>query len=149
MRVAADMAWWVEAHFSRCGTIAPAGGPGADADAGGEADILYATPYNSAQQLVAWVLSMGEAAELLEPPELATGAELRGAARRASPGAARAVGRRSSPAAAPPTLRAPRRGARARRAAARARRAARHRSAAAGIPTGRSKPTASPAWRRS
>ena len=72
VRVAADMAWWVEAHFSRCGTIAPAGDPDADADAdaGGKADILYATPYNSAQQLVAWVLSMGEAAELLEPPEL-------------------------------------------------------------------------------
>ncbi len=27
VRVAADMAWWVEAHFSRCGTIAPAGRP--------------------------------------------------------------------------------------------------------------------------
>ena len=59
VRVAADMAWWVEAHFSRCGTITP------DGD-----DVLYATPYNSGQQLVAWVLSMGEAAELLEPPEL-------------------------------------------------------------------------------
>ena len=54
------MAWWVEAHFSRCGTIA----------ADGDGDVLYSTPYNSAQQLVAWVLSMGEAAELLEPPEL-------------------------------------------------------------------------------
>jgi proteasome accessory factor C len=59
VRVAADMAWWVEAHFSRCGTITPADG-----------GVLYSTPYNSGQQLVAWVLSMGEAAELLEPPEL-------------------------------------------------------------------------------
>ena len=61
VRVSADMAWWVEAHFSRCGTIAPAPNDGA---------IVYTTPYNSARQLVAWVLSMGEAAELLEPAEL-------------------------------------------------------------------------------
>ena len=65
VRVAADMAWWVEAHFSRCGVITPA-----SADPGAETDVLYSTPYNSEQQLVAWVLSMGEAAELLEPPEL-------------------------------------------------------------------------------
>ena len=62
LRVSADMAWWVEAHFSRCGTIAPA--------PGGDGDILYTTPYNSSGQLIAWVLSMGEAAELLEPAEL-------------------------------------------------------------------------------
>ena len=31
---------------------------------------LYSTSYNSPQQLVAWVLSMGAAAELLEPQEL-------------------------------------------------------------------------------
>ncbi len=64
IRVTADMAWWVVAHFSRCGTIVPATG------AGGEGDILYSTSYNSPQQLVAWVLSMGAAAELLEPREL-------------------------------------------------------------------------------
>ena len=62
VRVSADMAWWVEAHFSRCGTIVPA--------PEGDGDILYTTPYNSPRQLVAWVLSMGEAAELLEPAEL-------------------------------------------------------------------------------
>jgi proteasome accessory factor C len=61
VRVSADMAWWVEAHFSRCGTIAPAPNNGA---------IVYTTPYNSPQQLVAWVLSMGAAAELVEPAEL-------------------------------------------------------------------------------
>ena len=61
VRVSADMAWWVEAHFSRCGTIAPASHGGA---------ILYTTAYNSPGQLVAWVLSMGAAAELLEPAEL-------------------------------------------------------------------------------
>jgi len=85
VRVSADMAWWVEAHFSRCGTIAPAPNDGSDSgDGGGSSDgdgssgnagsddgaIVYTTPYNSPQQLVAWVLSMGEAAELVEPAEL-------------------------------------------------------------------------------
>ncbi len=73
VRVSADMAWWVEAHFSRCGTIAVATG-GGDGATGGEAGapaaatarILFSTPYNSPRQLVSWVLSMGEAAELLE-----------------------------------------------------------------------------------
>jgi len=79
VRVAAAMAWWVEAHFSRCGTIAPlpAGSRAAGAGAGaGNADILFSTPYHSPRQLVSWVLSMGEAAELLEPAELRD--ELRG-----------------------------------------------------------------------
>ena len=85
VRVSADMAWWVEAHFSRCGTIAPAPNDGSDSgDGGGSSDgdgssgnagsddgaIVYTTPYNSPQQLVAWVMSMGEAAELVEPAEL-------------------------------------------------------------------------------
>ena len=90
VRVSADMAWWVEAHFSRCGTIAPATNDGssrdgnADSNRGGLSDgggsggnagssdgaIVYTTPYNSPQQLVAWVMSMGEAAELVEPAEL-------------------------------------------------------------------------------
>jgi proteasome accessory factor C len=69
VRVSADMAWWVEAHFSRCGTIAPAPDDGAGS---GHGAIVYSTAYNSPRQLVAWVLSMGEAAELLEPPELRT-----------------------------------------------------------------------------
>ncbi len=103
VRVAAGMAWWVEAHFARCGTIAPAGddarlnageggrdagtggsdgsgagGDGGDAGTGGagdETDILFSTAYDSAQQLIEWVLSMGAAAELVEPPALR--AELR------------------------------------------------------------------------
>ncbi len=97
VRVSADMAWWVAAHYARCGTITPladgerveAGAPGetgtpdgAD-EAGapdetggvGESDIVFATTYDSRQQLLAWVLSMGEAAEVLEPAELR--AELR------------------------------------------------------------------------
>ena len=73
VRVTADMAWWVEAHFARCGTIAPVGG--APVGTGDESDILYSTAYDSAHQLIAWVLSMGAAAELIEPPALR--AELR------------------------------------------------------------------------
>ncbi|MGZ4198999.1 MAG: WYL domain-containing protein [Thermoleophilia bacterium] len=103
VRVTADMAWWVVAHFTRCGTITPAPGDDASNDgiasdahaldaqasdphasdarasdahaSGAAADILYSTTYNSPQQLVAWVLSMGAAAELLEPRDLR--AELR------------------------------------------------------------------------
>ena len=79
VRVSADMAWWVEAHFSRCGTIVPV--PDVDGD------ILYTTPYNSPRQLVAWVLSMGEAAQLLEPAELR--ADVRGQLARLASGLAR------------------------------------------------------------
>ena len=103
VRVDAHMAWWVMAHYARCGTIAPVavwsprdtradGNGGASnaptpgprrwpADAGNcgngdarppndETDILFTTTYDSQQQLLAWVLSMGEAAEVLEPQEL-------------------------------------------------------------------------------
>ena len=79
VRVSADMAWWVEAHFSRCGTIVPA--------PDGDGDILYTTPYNSPRQLMAWVLSMGEAAQLLEPAELR--ADVRGQLARLASGLAR------------------------------------------------------------
>ncbi|HUK76354.1 MAG TPA: WYL domain-containing protein [Thermoleophilia bacterium] len=90
VRVSADMAWWVAAHYARCGTIAPfADGapdkgdesdrrsePGkGEAGGSGESDIVFTTTYDSRRQLLAWVLSMGEAAEVLEPPELR--AELR------------------------------------------------------------------------
>jgi len=100
VRVSADMAWWVAAHYARCGTIAPVtngasrasgetdapsapgeadrSGASGEADGSGasrETDILFETTYDSQQQLLAWVLSMGEAAEVLEPRELR--AELR------------------------------------------------------------------------
>ena len=76
VRVTADMAWWVEAHFARCGTIAPAGDApvGTDDPAGdGKTAILFSTAYQSARQLIAWVLSMGAAAELVDPPALRDG----------------------------------------------------------------------------
>jgi proteasome accessory factor C len=58
IRVAADMAWWVEAHYSRCGTLEPLDG----------GDVLFTTAYTAAQPLVAWVLGLGEHARL-EGPE--------------------------------------------------------------------------------
>jgi predicted DNA-binding transcriptional regulator YafY len=60
VRVAAEMAWWVEAHYSRCGTVTPL----ADGDA------LFVTEYASPKELVAWVLGLGEQATLEGPAEL-------------------------------------------------------------------------------
>ena len=59
IRVSADMAWWVEAHYAHCGSIEPDGG-----------GIVYSTRYAAARPLVAWTLGMGEAARILEPAEL-------------------------------------------------------------------------------
>lgn len=61
-RIAVDaaMAWWVEAHYAHCGLVSPA-------EDGG---VVFETAYADARPLVAWVLGMGEAAELLEPAEL-------------------------------------------------------------------------------
>jgi predicted DNA-binding transcriptional regulator YafY len=98
-----SMAWWVEAHFSHCGTITPsAANPGETIDAetgagksaggeahsgagkstGGEADsgaIRFATPYAAARPLVAWALGLGAAATIVGPAELrdAVATELR------------------------------------------------------------------------
>jgi len=58
IRVAADMAWWVEAHYSRCGALEPLDG----------GDVLFTTAYTSSQPLIAWVLGLGEHATL-EGPE--------------------------------------------------------------------------------
>jgi predicted DNA-binding transcriptional regulator YafY len=57
--VSERIAWLVERHFGRFGTIEPA-----------EEGILFATPYASARQLASWVLSLGEHARVEGPPEL-------------------------------------------------------------------------------
>ena len=73
--VAAEMAWWIKAHFSHCGTITKAG-EAADNEVAGEADsgggerLVFVTPYASARPLVDWVLGLGLAAEIVAPPEL-------------------------------------------------------------------------------
>ncbi|MEZ5126455.1 MAG: WYL domain-containing protein [Thermoleophilia bacterium] len=59
IRISAALAWWVQAHWSHCGTIT------ADDDG-----IIYVTDYAEARPLLSWVLGMGEAAHLDEPQEL-------------------------------------------------------------------------------
>jgi proteasome accessory factor C len=58
IRVAADMVWWVEAHYSRCGDLVPLDG----------GDVAFTTAYTTSQPLIAWVLGLGEHATL-EGPE--------------------------------------------------------------------------------
>jgi proteasome accessory factor BC len=58
--VGPTMAWWVEAHWSHCGSVErrPDGG------------IVYTTDYADPRPLLSWVLNLADAAELLEPAEL-------------------------------------------------------------------------------
>ncbi len=60
------IAWQIERHFGRYGEMRAAGDEG---------DRVFLTPYANARQLIAWVLGLGEHAQLLGPPELV--AELR------------------------------------------------------------------------
>jgi proteasome accessory factor BC len=53
------IAWQVERHFGRFGTIEPASG-----------GVHFRTAYASARQLASWVLSLGEHANVVAPPEL-------------------------------------------------------------------------------
>ena len=65
------LAWQVERHFGRFGEVR-AGGAG-DRDG----DIIFATPYASARQLVSFVLGLGEHAHVAGPDELVAEAEER------------------------------------------------------------------------
>jgi predicted DNA-binding transcriptional regulator YafY len=56
------IAWQVERHFGRFGTIRPAGD-----DSG---DMTFTTEYASVRQLAAWALRLGEHARILGPDEL-------------------------------------------------------------------------------
>jgi proteasome accessory factor C len=60
IRIDAGMAWWVEAHWSHCGTVRH------EEDGG----IVYETDYADAKALMGWVLGMGEAAQVVAPAEL-------------------------------------------------------------------------------
>jgi len=60
IRVSERMAWWVEAHYRRCGSIAP------EPDGG----IVFTTRFAAARPLVGWVLGLGEAAEIISPQSL-------------------------------------------------------------------------------
>jgi proteasome accessory factor BC len=57
--VSERIAWLVERHFGRFGTIEPA-----------DDGVLLTTPYASARQLASWALSLGEHARVEGPPEL-------------------------------------------------------------------------------
>jgi proteasome accessory factor C len=61
------IAWQVERHFGRFGTIEPAEGGG----------VVLRTPYANARQVVAWVLGLGEHARVTGPPALAALADER------------------------------------------------------------------------
>src|SRR3954471_3169883 len=54
------IAWHVERHFGRFGTVAPADG-----------GVRFTTSYANARQVVSWVLGLGEHARIDEPAELA------------------------------------------------------------------------------
>jgi proteasome accessory factor C len=56
------IAWQVERHFGRFGTVRPA------EDASG--DMIFTTDYASVRQLAAWALRLGEHARILGPEEL-------------------------------------------------------------------------------
>jgi predicted DNA-binding transcriptional regulator YafY len=56
------IAWQVERHFGRFGTIRPA-----EDDSG---DMIFSTEYASVRQLAAWALRLGEHARILAPDEL-------------------------------------------------------------------------------
>ncbi|MEP6952904.1 MAG: WYL domain-containing protein [Solirubrobacteraceae bacterium] len=57
--VSERIAWLVERHFGRYGTITPV-----------EGGVLFTTLYASARQMTAWALSLGEHVRIEGPPEL-------------------------------------------------------------------------------
>ena len=65
--VSERIAWQVERHFGRFGSVRPA-----DEGAG---DIVFSTSYASPRQIVSWVLGLGEHAHILGPDELVGEAE--------------------------------------------------------------------------
>ncbi|WP_372790574.1 helix-turn-helix transcriptional regulator [Paraconexibacter sp.] len=60
--VSGRIGWQVERHFGRFGEVRPADE--------GDGAIVFSTPYASARQLAAWVLSLGENARVVGPPAL-------------------------------------------------------------------------------
>jgi proteasome accessory factor C len=58
--VAPSLAWWVEAHWSHCGTLTP------QADGG----VIYETAYGESRPLLSWALGLGESAQILAPAPL-------------------------------------------------------------------------------
>jgi proteasome accessory factor C len=65
--VSERLAWQVERHFGRFGDVRP----------GDEGDLVFASPYASARQVVSFVLGLGEHAHVAGPPELLAEADER------------------------------------------------------------------------
>jgi len=63
--IAERVAWQVERHFGRYGTLRPADGDGAAAG-----DRVFVTGYGNSRLLLSWVLGLGENARVLGPPDL-------------------------------------------------------------------------------
>jgi predicted DNA-binding transcriptional regulator YafY len=61
--VSERIAWQVERHFGRFGSVRPADD--------GSGDVIFTTEYASVRQLAAWVLRLGEHVRVLGPEELA------------------------------------------------------------------------------
>ena len=61
------LAWQVERHFGRYGEIRP----------GDDGDLVFATPYASARQVISFVLGLGDHAHVSGPDELVAEAEER------------------------------------------------------------------------
>lgn len=61
------LAWQVERHFGRFGEIRP----------GDDGDLVFATPYASARQVISFVLGLGDHAHVSGPEELVAEAEER------------------------------------------------------------------------
>jgi proteasome accessory factor C len=64
--ISGKIAWQIERHFGRYGELRPAD------DGDGR---VFTTDYSNSRQLIAWILGLGENAQVLGPPELS--AELR------------------------------------------------------------------------
>jgi len=69
------IAWQIERHFGRYGELRSADAAGTNGVPGvtradGAPGVIFATPYANARQLIAWVLGLGEHAQILGPPEL-------------------------------------------------------------------------------
>ena len=67
--VSSRIAWQVERHFGRFGSVRAADD--------GSGDIVFSTGYASPRQIVSWVLGLGEHAHILGPEELVAEAEER------------------------------------------------------------------------
>ncbi len=63
--IAERVAWQVERHFGRYGTLRPADGDGA-----APGDRIFATGYGNSRLLLSWLLGLGENARVLGPSDL-------------------------------------------------------------------------------